>query len=556
MRPGWNVRGATHVYATVAYMDRVAASTGWQRGTRFGWQRVVCTLLCALLGGAEARAVKPPKPEVEIDLQSMGYMGYSSRLADDNLSLLTAYFVDAGHVLVTFHARSLVARSAEDKTGDQVRNIAAVLLEVPSGKVLARTEWHVFDYARYLWPLGDGRFLLRIRNTLRVLDPMPGLTAGDAFQQQMLLHEPGTLVALGVSPVGHVMTLQIAIPRKRLPLPGDMKAVGDSTVTTDANGPVMMHFLRLEAGTGRGLIAAAAGKVRAPQILRLPLDDAGFLLSEQGARDEWNVNFDAFDGKRRDLGAVDSSCPPLLEFASRSQFVALECRGSEEKLALSAFDFQGNELWQERFVDDSHNFNFRFSPDAGRFAVSRSLNISREVNSEGTPQGPSQTQELRVYSVHGGDLLFQGRYGQETREVQNFDLSSDGMRLLCVHGGKLALWSLPKLKRSEEKDIADAKQQEPPQGSGPIEVAALEKRGEQGGGTPVGAGAVQAAAVSGTSTGPVSSANNRAAGDLTAAVNAPPVSPEGGLGDSNGARKRPTLLNPGERAEFGEKAPR
>ena len=48
----------------------------------------------------------------------------------------------------------------------------AVLLELPTGKVLARTTWRLHDHAQYLWNLGHGHFLLRIRDTLTTFAPL------------------------------------------------------------------------------------------------------------------------------------------------------------------------------------------------------------------------------------------------------------------------------------------------------------------------------------------------------------------------------------------------
>ena len=42
----------------------------------------------------------------------------------------------------------------------------AVVLEMPSGKVVKETDWYLHDTRRYVWPMGSGRVLLRRLNQL------------------------------------------------------------------------------------------------------------------------------------------------------------------------------------------------------------------------------------------------------------------------------------------------------------------------------------------------------------------------------------------------------
>ena len=64
-------------------------------------------------------------------------------------------------------------READPLPDDDDRTIGACLVELPSGKVLARTEWRDHDRLQYLWNLGHGRFLLRVRDRLTMIAPMP-----------------------------------------------------------------------------------------------------------------------------------------------------------------------------------------------------------------------------------------------------------------------------------------------------------------------------------------------------------------------------------------------
>ncbi|HEV2619193.1 MAG TPA: hypothetical protein VGU23_04565, partial [Acidobacteriaceae bacterium] len=97
---------------------------------------------------------------VEIPLSWLGYQPPAEDFMLAGSSMLTVDFVDADHLLVTFGVRRLMKREPDDPASDDDHTIGAFLVEVASGKVLARTEWRAHDRRRYLWSLGHGRFLL------------------------------------------------------------------------------------------------------------------------------------------------------------------------------------------------------------------------------------------------------------------------------------------------------------------------------------------------------------------------------------------------------------
>ena len=78
-------------------------------------------------------------------------------------------------------------RLPDDPPGDVDRMVEAVLVHLPSGKVLARTQWRVHDPQQYLWALGHGRFLLRIRDNLTTFVPLANLPTGESFVEQPFL---------------------------------------------------------------------------------------------------------------------------------------------------------------------------------------------------------------------------------------------------------------------------------------------------------------------------------------------------------------------------------
>ena len=79
-------------------------------------------------------------------------------------------FIDAHHLLFTFHQPRLMRREENPGRFDNDQIIQAVTLALPDGTVQASAEWRMHDRSRYLWPLGGGKFLVRQRNTYSLTD--------------------------------------------------------------------------------------------------------------------------------------------------------------------------------------------------------------------------------------------------------------------------------------------------------------------------------------------------------------------------------------------------
>jgi hypothetical protein len=123
------------------------------------------------------------QPSAHIDLAPLGYgdLSHMERLVG-NQSVISLNFVDSNRVLLTFNLKKLLIRAPSCPPSHDDRMIHAFILEVPSGKVVKEAEWYLHDRRRYLWPLGDGRFLLRKLNSLYLVD--------SELHEQLLLDTP------------------------------------------------------------------------------------------------------------------------------------------------------------------------------------------------------------------------------------------------------------------------------------------------------------------------------------------------------------------------------
>lgn len=136
--------------------------------------------LCTLIFGAVVLAAASPqtspvtvddaKPTRQIDLTKLGYQGLSAEGRLMTTVNVTINFVDANHLLLTFNPKKMFKRDPACPPSHKDRIVQAQVIDLGTGKVVHEASWYLHDEHRYLWPLGDGRFLLRKLNSLYVLD--------------------------------------------------------------------------------------------------------------------------------------------------------------------------------------------------------------------------------------------------------------------------------------------------------------------------------------------------------------------------------------------------
>lgn len=468
------------------------------------------------VGGAAAQK-KKQGPWVQISLDSLGFPGVSPLFLSAGSSMLTVDFLDSSHLLVTYSMRTLVRRLPGDPVDDDDRIVAGEVLDLPSGHIAARTEWHMHDYRRYLWKLGHGRFLMRIGRQMYTMDPLANLGSKDPFMRTVF---PGRVVppsVVEVSPEGEVLTLETVIHPQRDSgtnvVLGDQDTAGGATTT-------LIDFFRVEdARDGRvGFDLKPAGDVLSAAPLLLPVDGDGFLTAEPVDNADWAVTFEGFGGKKMDLGKVVSSCRPRLQMTSQSEYVVLTCLGSDDHIKLASYGLDGHETWEE-VVGDVGTPVFWYAPAASRFAMGHIHVDVSPLTPGAVAVAAAPTQEVRVYQNASGNLLLRVECRPVFKTSENFDLSADGMMAAAVRDGMIDVYKLPPLSKSDLEDMAEVRKVAPPVGTGNVVLTSLT--------TPVKVEDAEAV-------------RQAAAAALAMSAVAPSL-----------PRKAPSLLKPGEKPEFG-----
>jgi hypothetical protein len=505
-------------------------------------------LICAVAACCvPAWAADKNGPVMKVSLESLGVPGVSTSFLETGASMLTLHFLDKDHLLVTFGERVLVPRIENDPVDDDDRLVAGEIVELPSGKILAKTEWHMHDHGRYLWSLGHGRFLLRIRDTMYTMAPLANLNTETPFVRAVFPGRKVRPALISVSEDGGLLTLETQLVAKKNSSVIDVS----DTVSVRQQTTAVLDFFRLkgDGSSSSPLEVMQVGSVRSPELLRIPLDSDGYLWPVQVANNHWQVTFDDMRGKTGNMGVIESSCLPRLELTGPSEFLAMTCRGGDDRLRMASYGLDGVETWQED-VGDFGAPVFTFAPAAGRFAVSHRTAApgapdARAMGGLSTLQAPpqpnSEGQEVRVYQNASGDMLLKLQPFPAFKTAENFDLSDDGMMAAVVKDGGVAIYKLPGLTKKDKEDMAEVAKFSPPPGSGPVTLKLL-------------TGSAPPATTARAKTPPAVQQKTVAEVD-GANGGVDPVQKDETDTQATAPRAAPTFLKPGEKPEFGKANP-
>ena len=427
---------------------------------------------------------RPGDPALTLPAETYGYLPLPPRYLASGLSMFTLHFVDETHLLFTFHTRGLLERLPDANPDDEDRRVTAVLIELPSGKELARTVWRTRDQNQYLWPLGHGRFVLRIRSRLTVLDPMHGLAHGDTFFEHPFLDFKRRIGYLSVSPGGDLLSVETIAARSKQPADADPQATEEEP---SAKAAVEIRFYRLafrdedEPGKPERVLPRVAGGLAVQNMVHIPATSEGFLDITKDKGVGYLFDFQSHSGKRIELAGYETTCIPRTYFISRSEFVAFGCQ-TQDKPVLSEFNLRGEEPWVQVLQGSYTAPIITSAPAAGRFVLSRLMVSGSYVDLDNLLPEELAAQELTILQNHDGRVLLKTQASPIQRAGQNFDLSPDGLSFATVQSTqtthsdettqhtRIVVYHLPGLTSADEKQLKLAADSIPEKSEAPIRL--------------------------------------------------------------------------------------
>jgi len=377
---------------------------------------------------------------VRIPVYGLGYQPPGELPAFQYYSLVSLNYVDAHSLLFTFNTTGLVTRDTQCSVQDSERLVRAMVLDVPSGKVLRQTVWKLYDFSNFLWELGNGQFLMRRCSQLyRVgasLSPAPFVDLGIS------------LVALGLSPDRSILLVEGEPPEKPAATKqqgtgGSMLSQMEESMLAEQPKPELdLDFIRIHP---LGVIARS----KAPFAVDMPILSDGFLETIGGLQHKWDVVEQSYQNVQRQVATIQSFCAPPLTAITNKIFVAQVCSRSNQR-AFQGFNTTGALLWQLPFNPDRVRPRFMWTQDGAHFAI-ETLHASHPraaldpLNSE-----TIDAEILDIYDTLTGTLLASIRITPVYTSGQNVAFSPDGTHIAVLREGAIEIYALDALAKERQ----------------------------------------------------------------------------------------------------------
>ena len=382
----------------------------------------------------------PQKPSLpptwSLSVDSLGFAPPGPLYLGQRNALTSLDFLGENQILFTFRVPALLRRVPGADQSDE-REIRAVVLDLPSGALDSERSWTVYDRARYLWMLNDGHFLFRVGNDLLEGDATLNLTP--------LLRFPGPLLTVDMDPGQHYLVTNSREPVR----PAAQAGAADSPAQRDSSGdgpdedageastPPDIVVRIMDLATKRVLLVS-----RVRNLIRLPINNDGYLGSLRGKGVEWGVDLNHFSGGDTVLGNVKSACMPDLDFISQTELLATACNDNGDD-ALVAMNTSGQTLWIDLTPDRLIWPLLTMSPDGQRF-VRESLYVSHSINAF-NPLGSDDIkgQWVKVFDAATGKVVFESPATPILDAGGNVAISPSGRRVAVLNAGAIQIFELP-----------------------------------------------------------------------------------------------------------------
>jgi hypothetical protein len=287
---------------------------------------------------AEAHKPEPSAsqpPAFSIPVEPLGFFAPGAIYQGQRESLVSLGFLDEDHLLFTFHAPGLIRREAGSRETSE-REIRAVVLTLPDGAMVAEGLWTLHDRGRYIWMLGDGHFLLRNENDLKLGDSSLELTP--------LFHFTGPLLWVELDPTQKLLVTESHEPADVRAKAGDVPSPGTAAarLSVDGASPNASQdlVLRILSRLTRQVMLAS----RTHETVHLPINSEGYVETLRGKGHEWVLNLNYFNGGNRIIGKIDSMCAPSVEFVSNPEVLVTTCNPDNSRWMV-AMSTDGTRLW-------------------------------------------------------------------------------------------------------------------------------------------------------------------------------------------------------------------
>ncbi|MGC2194883.1 MAG: VWA domain-containing protein [Terriglobales bacterium] len=400
---------------------------------RFALRMVACVILLGWAAGAAVAEYQgTPEPSAQIDLVPLGYAGLSAAARQSGGSNLSVDFLDREHVLLTFNPKKLFKRLPECPSTHADRLVHAVVMEVPSGKVVRESDWYLHDLRRYVWSLGSGRVLLRRLNRLYEVN--------SNLEEKLVFDSPKELLWVSVTPDGKQIIVETSAGTGTQSDSRDGKA-RDDVKNKDAKSKEQVKVSFLDADS---LAMQRAIDVRG--MISLEGTSTGFAdVRRQGG--VWLVEFG-----NANIARVKARRAPNLLYSSANTLLIGRCSVSRDGYSVSAFTVAGTFLWRQHWEQCRYSPVARDSEDGSRFAVGTvTIRSASAIEHSGGDESGDEglEQHIAVFDTATGNGIASVTAAPAVPNGQNVALSPEGRRLAVIAGTVMNVYELPEMSAGE-----------------------------------------------------------------------------------------------------------
>jgi hypothetical protein len=385
-------------------------------------------LLAPAASAAKHEKSQAPEPSVRIPSEPLGYHPLSGFYLMARSSSSSLDFIDDDHLLFTFRVPGLLKRLADCQPDDEDQVIRAIVVHLPDGNIVRSAEWRMHDRGRYLWPLRDGRFLVRQRDSLFVVDA--------SLELQPFLHSNSPIRLVKLSPDGRLLLVENDLEKhtedehKRLVEYAAMN--GEAPPRED----VQLSIVRV---ADRSVLM----RVRTLNVGDLPLISDGYMENLSARGDHWMVRYVPFQGDPSVVADVASSCRPNENPINADVTFVQSCSERGGDHLLDAMSLTGKRLWSYR-LDNHYIWPTSATAQNGRRIAFSTLRVSRPVSAiDPIDDTDLQAQRIDVIDVDTGHLELTQFATPILSAGQNYALSPDGRRFAVLRDNAVEIYDLP-----------------------------------------------------------------------------------------------------------------
>lgn len=378
-----------------------------------------------------------------IPVAPLGYHAPGALYLLSRESFASLDFIDARHLLFTFHENKLLHREQNAPASDDDQMIHALVLALPDGHIVTAADWRMHDHLRYLWPLSGGRFLVRQRNQYWTTDA--------SLQPRAFLRSPTPVLHTEVSPDGKLALIEDAY---KPPAPEGQKKLTDDEADVPQAQDALIAMVDVDS-------KALKAELRTQVPIELPITSSGYVGLKEMDRDQYEVAFYSFQGEKKVLGRVASVCTPRITFLSATALMIASCGPNTVDSYLDAWTIDGRKLWSGRRDGRTAWPTFAVALNGSRFAIGL-LQVDEPFSTPDSLYDEDvKGQSVQVFDTNTGGLLLTTSASPVLTAGQNFALSPDGSWFAVLRNGAIEVYQVPSVPTTQRPALQHQQPQHP-----------------------------------------------------------------------------------------------